>query len=71
MDIEGAEVEALRGARKTIEKHRPLLAICLYHQPQHLWEIPFLIKSWNLDYTFFIRSHYFNGFDTLLYAVPK
>jgi FkbM family methyltransferase len=71
MDIEGAELEALRGARKTIENHRPLLAICLYHQPQHLWEIPFLIESWNLDYTFFIRSHYFNGFDTLLYAVPK
>jgi len=71
MDIEGAEYGALLGARKLIETHRPGLAICVYHHPAHLWEIPALVKSWNLDYSFFLRVHYYNGFDLVMYAVPS
>jgi FkbM family methyltransferase len=71
MDIEGAEPDALLGARKTIEKHRPGLAICVYHHPAHLWQIPNLIRSWNLDYDLYLRVHCYNGFDVVMYAVPK
>jgi len=71
MDIEGAELDALLGARKTIEKHRPSLAICVYHHPAHLWQIPNLIKSWNLDYKLYLRAHCYNGFDVVMYAVPN
>ena len=45
MDIEGAEYEALLGARGTISKYRPGLAISLYHRPADLWQIPLLINE--------------------------
>lgn len=45
MDIEGAEYEALLGARDIIAKYRPGLAISLYHRPADLWQIPLLINE--------------------------
>jgi FkbM family methyltransferase len=45
MDIEGAEYEALLGARGIISKYRPGLAISLYHRPADLWQIPLLISE--------------------------
>lgn len=45
MDIEGAEYEALLGARDIIFKYRPGLAISLYHRPADLWRIPLLINE--------------------------
>jgi len=44
MDIEGAEYDALLGARQTIARYKPGLAISLYHRPEHLWEIPMLLE---------------------------
>jgi FkbM family methyltransferase len=69
MDIEGAEYDALLGARQIIKKYHPDLAICVYHCPDHLWKIPLLIKSWDLGYRFYLRSHAYSGFDMVLYAI--
>lgn len=69
MDIEGAEYDALLGAKKLIHNDLPDMAICVYHRPAHVWQIPLLIKSWNLGYRFYLRSYGYNGFDTVLYAV--
>lgn len=71
MDIEGAEYNALIGGKEIIKKFKPSLAICLYHHPSHLFEIPLLIKSWDLEYQFFIRLHGNNLFETVLYCVAK
>lgn len=71
MDIEGAEPDALLGARKTIETSRPGLAISLYHHPAHLWQIPLLIDSWQLNYSLFIRQHAYNTYELVLYAIPN
>jgi FkbM family methyltransferase len=71
MDIEGAELEALWGARNTIMASRPGLAISLYHQPAHLWQIPLLISSWSLGYRLYIRGHAHNGFELVFYAIPE
>lgn len=70
MDIEGAEADALSGARRTIERHRPGLAVCVYHRPSDLWELPALVASWNLGYNLYLRCHQHNDFDVVLYAVP-
>jgi FkbM family methyltransferase len=70
MDIEGAEPGALRGARGVIREHAPLLAISAYHAPNHLWQIPRLIKSLRADYRLFLRPHNEECWDTVCYAVP-
>ncbi|MEG1762065.1 MAG: FkbM family methyltransferase [Bacteroidales bacterium] len=70
MDIEGAELQALYGAEQTIRTHQPNLAICVYHQPEHLYTIPLLLNSWHLGYTFYLRQYGFYGFDLVLYAIP-
>lgn len=71
MDIEGAELSALRGAEQMIRNVRPGLAICLYHTPSDLWQIPLLVASWSCDYKFYLRSHCHNGFDLVMYALPE
>ena len=70
MDIEGAEVDALIGAHRSIEKATPVLAVCVYHQPDHLWRIPLLIQSFSDQYRFFLRPHNEEGWDLVCYAVP-
>ena len=71
LDIEGAEPEALRGARETIVTHAPVLAICVYHVQDHLWSIPLMLKSWRDDYAFYLRPHNEEGWDLVCYAVPQ
>lgn len=70
MDIEGAEYEALEGARGLIQEYHPALAICVYHRPDDLWRIPLLLQSWDCGYKLYLRPHGFNGFDWVLYAQP-
>jgi len=70
VDIEGAEVEALLGAKETIQKNKPKLAISVYHKASDLWKIPLLIKSLNKDYRFYLRHYNTNEItDTVCYAV--
>lgn len=68
MDIEGAEYNALRGAEKTIKKHKPRLAISIYHNPSDYWRICEIIHSFNREYKFAVRHHQNNHLDTVLYA---
>jgi FkbM family methyltransferase len=70
MDIEGAEYDALLGARHIIERYRPSLAISIYHCRDHLWTIPFLLESWKLCYRLHIRYHTCTSTDIVLYAFP-
>ncbi|MBA2676482.1 FkbM family methyltransferase [Ramlibacter sp.] len=70
MDIEGAEPEALDGAMGMIARHRPGLAISVYHRPEHLWTIPLSLGRRLDGYEFFLRAHSHNSFDLVLYARP-
>ena len=40
MDIESSEPEALWGSRRILAEHKPVLAVCAYHEADHLWKIP-------------------------------
>ncbi len=70
MDIEGAELDALEGARSLIQKYTPALAVCVYHRPDHMWRIPLYLSSLSEHYHFFLRPHDFEGWDLVCYAVP-
>jgi FkbM family methyltransferase len=71
LDIEGAELDALKGAAKTINTYKPKLAVCIYHLPNDLWEIFLYLKKQYPFYNFFTRTHQYDGLDFVLYAIPK
>jgi len=68
MDIEGAEQDALDGAEQTLRRDRPDLAISVYHRIHDLWTIPLRLADRLGPFAFALRSHAFNGFDTVLYV---
>jgi FkbM family methyltransferase len=69
MDIEGAEVPALRGGRALIARNAPKLAICAYHLADDLTEIPRIILDIRPEYRLFLRHHSPWLTDTVIYAV--
>ena len=69
MDIEGSELEALKGAQQTIQRDRPKLAICIYHKPEDMTDIPLYIKSLVPEYRLYVRHHSNRCSETVLYAV--
>ena len=50
MDIEGAETNALRGAKSTIATYRPRMAICTYHTRTDAEQVPIVARSARPDY---------------------
>lgn len=70
MDIEGAEPATVRGARQIIRDRQPILAVCLYHAQEHLWQLPLLMQSLNPDYRLFLRRYADECWEIVCYAVP-
>lgn len=68
MDIEGSEMKALSGAKETIKRNYPKLAICIYHSNEDLLDIPEWIHNLVPEYKIYIRQHI--G-DTVCYAIPR
>ena len=56
VDIEGTEQSFLRGARRTIEKYKPVLLMSIYHNADDFFNIKPMIESWNLGYKFRIHK---------------
>ncbi len=69
MDIEGAELKALYGAKNMIQTHRPKLAICVYHKPEDIIEIPAYVLSLCPDYRLYFRHYSTYHAETVMYAV--
>lgn len=55
LDVEGAELETLRGAKRTIARYKPILAISAYHKPDDFWTLMNYVKSIRPDYEWALR----------------
>ena len=55
LDVEGNELDAIKGAIKTILKYKPLLLISVYHTPTDFFEIKPYIEAQCPGYTFMVR----------------
>lgn len=68
MDIEGAELSALKGAVGTLNRFKPTLAICVYHKPNDWIEIPLFINSLNLGYKMWLDHFAIFPEETVLFC---
>lgn len=69
LDIEGAERKALEGAKETIIRNKPVLAICVYHNQEDFLDVPEFVLNLNSTYKIYLR-HYTTGvFETVMYFV--
>ena len=68
LDVEGAELKSLMGARNTITKNRPRLAISVYHKNEDIYEIPEYILSLVPEYKFHMRHYSSREYEVVLYA---
>ena len=70
LDIEGAEQDAIDGAKESILKYHPTLAICIYHKAEDWYKIPNKVFAIREDYRLYLR-HYMEGiFESVLYFIP-
>lgn len=67
MDVEGAELGALKGARDCIAAAKPKLAISAYHRPTDLLDITQFALGVRADYRVGLRHHTEERWDTCLY----
>jgi FkbM family methyltransferase len=71
MDIEGAELPALRGATQTIQRYKPKLAISVYHRLTDFFEIPEFLNSLGVGYRYFLRHYTIHAEETVLFAAAN
>ncbi len=70
MDIEGSELDAIKGAENTIRIHKPKLYICAYHRNEDMFSIPLAINEIRSDYKFYFRQHkYIPAWESNFYAI--
>lgn len=69
VDTEGAELDVIAGARRTIQRSAPVFACTVYHAIDHLWRVPLDLHAIEPRYRFFLRAHAEDCWDASCYAV--
>jgi len=67
-DIEGAEVEALKGAKKIITTKLPKMTLCVYHKLDDVYELMKIALEYNPNYKFALRQHEDGYYEQVLYC---
>lgn len=70
MDIEGSEYQALLGARATIERFQPTLALSVYHKLCDFYDFAEMLDSWGMDYRYYLQHSTPHGDETVIFCVP-
>lgn len=71
LDLEGAEPKALEGMKWHIQEDHPKLAVAVYHDPDHFWQVPEIVLGVRNDYKVYLR-HYTEGWtETVMFFIPK
>jgi FkbM family methyltransferase len=71
LDLGGAELDALDGARALMLRARPRLAVCAYHRCDHLWSVADSITALDAGYAVHLRAHGHSGFDSVVYGLAR
>lgn len=69
MDIEGAELEALKGSERIIREQKPKLAISIYHKAEDFVDIPAWLLALAPEYKLYYRHYSLYKYETILYAM--
>lgn len=70
-DIEGAELDALEGAMKSLKEFRPQIAISIYHTKSDFIQIPYYLMKNLSNYSFYLSHYSLEIYETVLYAIPN
>ena len=76
-DIQGSELTMLKAIESIIQKDRPVMTICVYHQKNDITDIPLYINSIVKDYKYIFRKYAAEAIykpqsaEVVLYAIPK
>lgn len=73
LDVEGSELQALKGMQKIIKRDMPILAISAYHRQEDLITLPQFVSGFETEdkhYQLFLRHHGFTTSELVLYAIP-
>ncbi|HEY5379061.1 MAG TPA: FkbM family methyltransferase [Pseudolabrys sp.] len=71
LHLEGAELAALKGARATLLKHRPIVTATVYHNDDGIWRTALWLMRTLPDYRFLFRVHSWCGTGAVIYAIPN
>jgi len=69
MDIEGAELDALKGAEQSLLKFKPKLAISLYHRISDYKTIPKYLNNLNIGYKFYFNHYTMHAEESVLFCI--
>ena len=70
LHLEGHEWETLQGAERSLRRHRPLLAVTIYHSEAGMWQLPYWLMGQLKDYRYYLRLHSWCGTGAVMYGVP-
>ena len=71
MDIEGEEINALKGAVNIIAEQKPRLAISAYHEGSPMIDIAYLLLKIVPEYRLILRNYSILTNETVMYAYVK